>query len=449
MQNNDSANRLRDLAVLAARRIQEAGFTAYWAGGCVRDTLMGLPPKDYDIATDATPERVMELFPGSVPVGKAFAVVKAPLEEAWFEVAAFRRDDTYADGRHPVSVSPAEPEVDARRRDFTINAMFYDPVKDRLHDYAGGKNDLDRRVVRAVGQPEQRFREDHLRMMRAVRFATSLDFKLDTDTAAAIRRSAHLITRISPERVRGELTRTLMEAVKPGYAVRMLDDLGILEPVLPELIPMKGQVQPERFHPEGDVFVHTVLMLNMMKQRTVHLVYAVLFHDVGKPATAKLADGRMRFDGHASAGAEMTASIMRRLRFPAADVKAVSRCVHDHMRFMDVQKMKTSTLRRMVGSDTFPTELELHRLDCLASHGDLSNYGFLEDFQEKLSKEKPLPEPWVTGRDIMSFGVPEGPAVGKWRTIAYNAQLEEKFPDRESLLEWLEAEIERTISGKN
>jgi poly(A) polymerase len=401
---------------------------------------MDVTPKDYDVATSATPPQVAELFPGSETTGKSFAVTRAPVDGVFFEVATFRAEHSYSDGRRPDSISFTDPQTDAGRRDFTVNAMFYDPVKEELHDFTGGQGDIAAGIIRCVGEPDRRFEEDHLRMMRAVRFAGSLDFKIEPATADAIRKNAPKIAKISPERIQDELNRTLLESKRPGDSITLLEELGLLRTILPEISAMKGQEQPLEFHPEGDVFLHTVRMLNMMERRSRVLAYAVLFHDIGKPVTATVSD-RIRFNKHDSAGAELAKSIMQRLRFPADDIESVSHCVANHMRFMNVSEMRKSTLRRLLGAPTFYVELELHRLDCASSHGDLSNYDFLVDFQEQLANEPVLPKPWVTGNDIIALGVPQSPRVGVLRTKAYDAQLEGRFKDRNELLGWLKTEI--------
>ena len=429
-------------------RLHAAGFVAYWAGGCVRDRLMGRIPADYDVATNARPDAVESLFPGCIAVGKSFGVLRVPAGDHFYEVATFRGEGDYRDGRRPGTVVFSDPETDAQRRDFTINAMFYDVDGDRVLDYVGGRADIDARVIRCVGDPLLRFQEDHLRMLRAVRFSFTLGFRLDAPTADAIRQLAPLIARVSAERIEQELTRTLVESIHPGDAVAELDRLGLLSVVLPEVAAMKGQPQPPEFHPEGDVFAHTLLMLNLMRTRSIELAYAALLHDVGKPGTATDAGDRIRFHGHAAEGAAMAAAILKRLRFPHDTVDRVVACVRDHMRTMDVRRMRQSTLRRLVGAPTFETELELHRLDCLASHGGLENYEFLVEFRDRLRAEPVLPAPWVTGRDILEMGVPEGPQVGAWRRTAYDAQLDERFPNREELLAWLREEIRRIPSGR-
>lgn len=441
--NNAPAHPLTEHARQAVARLQEAGFIAYWAGGCVRDMLMEREPRDIDIATNAVPEEVARLFPGAVMVGKAFGVVRAPIGGFFYEVATFRKDHDYRDGRRPTGITFSDPPTDAMRRDFTINAMFYDPVHDRLHDYVHGQEDLAAGIVRCVGEPAARIEEDALRMLRAVRFASTLDFTIHSETLSVIRDCAPRIACVSAERIRDELTRTLLESRTAGAAIRLLDDASLLEQILPEVAATKGQAQPERFHPEGDVFEHTVLMLNLMEERTAALAYAVLLHDIGKPGTVVEAPDRLRFPGHAAQGAELAAGILRRLRFPNRDADTILQCVRNHMRFMDVRKMRRSTLRRMVAAPSFPVELEMHRLDCLASHGDLENYRFLVAFREELAHEPVLPPRWINGRDIMDMGLSEGPRIGKWLARAYDAQLEGRFENREALLEWLENELER------
>lgn len=440
---------LCNASVELVRQLQNAGFKALWAGGCVRDLLLRAQPKDYDIATDATPDEVMSLFPCAVAVGKAFGVVCVTEGGRTFEVATFRKDNAYQDGRHPESVTFADAETDARRRDFTINAMFYDPIADTLLDFVNGQADLAARVVRCVGNPSDRFAEDRLRMLRAVRFAGSLDFALEASAADAIRKHAPGMREVSAERIRDELSRILLESVRPGDSLRMLDDLGLLAQVLPEVCAMKGQEQPPEFHPEGDVFEHTVRMLNLMEHRSLQLAFAALLHDVGKPGTASRTPERIRFHGHAELGAETTRAILRRLKFSNEDTDAIVACVARHMRFQDVPNMRASTLRHMVGAQTFPVELELHRLDCLASHGMLDCYKRARAFSEELANQPALPKPWISGHDIMELGVSEGPDVGRWHRAAYEAQLDGGYEGRESLLAWLAESIRRGALPEN
>ncbi len=425
-------------AVNVVRQLHDAGFLALWAGGCVRDMLIDRVPKDYDIVTDATPDQVMRIFPRAIAIGKIFGVVKVLMNDYGYEVATFRKDHAYSDGRRPKSVTFSDPQTDAQRRDFTINALFFDPLSGNIHDYVNGKNDIKKRVVRTVGNPNQRFEEDHLRMIRAIRFAFTLDFTLDSHTADAIRQNAGYIQKISSERIQQELTRILVESRASGDAVDQLQKVGLLKEILPEVEAMKGEQQPLQFHPEGDVFTHTVLMLNALKSPSLQLAYAVLFHDVGKPKTVGFAKGRIRFDNHANVGAAMVEQIGKRLRMSSNDINAISFCVGNHMRFMEVRNMRRSTLMRLVGAPTFPIELELHYLDCIASHGDITNYEFLLEFRKSHMQNRPvLPKSWITGHDILALGISEGPCIGKWKRKAYEAQLEGHFENREAIMEWL------------
>ncbi len=421
-------------ATAVVRRLRQAGHTAYWAGGCVRDMLLGRTPRDYDIATDAVPDAVLALFPRSSAVGKSFGVVIVPLAGFVFEIATFRRDHGGNDGRHPESVSFTTAPEDAARRDFTVNAMFFDPLDESLHDYVHGRADLEASCIRCVGEPDRRFAEDHLRLLRAVRFAATLDFEIEPRTAEAISRHAGTLSRISAERIRDEFTRTLMEARRPGQALRLLDDLGLLPVFLPEVSALKYQDQPREFHPEGDVFTHTALMLDTMGTRSPALAYAILLHDIAKPATAFHDGTRLRFHGHAERGVPMADAIMRRLRLSNRLIQDVSACVGRHMRFMDVQKMRRSTLRRLVGSPAFNLELDLHRLDCLASNGLMDNHEFLCRAREQLAGEQALPAPWITGSDLIALGMIPGPRIGRLLREAYDLQLEGTVPDRDHLL---------------
>jgi poly(A) polymerase len=443
-------------ALEVVRTLQSGGFLALFAGGCVRDRLMGREAKDYDVATDALPEEVEALFPKTVPIGKAFGVIAVVDGKTTVEVATFREEAGTLDGRHPETIRFSAAEEDARRRDFTINGLFFDPVADRLHDFVEGRRDLEDGVIRAIGDPTERFEEDHLRILRAVRFAHTLEFSLDPATEEAVRSMAHLITRISAERIEMELTRTLTDSPKPGKAVEHLHQLGLLEHILPELIPMIGQEQPEQFHPEGDVFEHTCLMLDLMSEHrgqetpdvktagytARELAYTILLHDVGKPPTAAVGPGtdgtpRIRFDGHAAIGAGMAEAILTRLKFPNREKGHIVEAIRGHMRFMDVQKMRSSTLRKMVSSDTFGLEIELHRLDCLGSHAMLDNYDFVNRYIEEMADEPVLPEPWIRGHDLLEMGIQEGRLIGRILKEAYDAQLEQRFTGREEVLAWV------------
>jgi len=441
----------KNAALKVVKTLQDEGFIAFFAGGCVRDHLLGRTPKDYDVATDAFPEEVEALFPKTIPIGKAFGVIAVVDGKETIEVATFREEEGTLDGRHPETILFSAATEDALRRDFTINGMFYDPIAEQLHDYVHGQHDLKKQIITAIGNPTERFEEDHLRMLRAVRFAHNLGFALDPKTEDAIRAMAHFITKMSAERIEMELTRTLTESAKPGDALQHLYDLGLLEYILPEILPMVGQQQPPQFHPEGDVFEHTILMLNLMEEEPRkatyterELAYTVLLHDVGKPPTARIGPGtdgepRIRFDGHAAVSAEMAEIILTQLKFPSKEKKHIVEAIRGHMRFMDVQKMRTSTLRKMIGAETFDLEMELHRLDCLGSHAMLDNYDFVRDYTEEMANEPILPEPWLCGHDLIAMDIKEGKLIGEILKEAYDGQMENRFASRDELLDWVRA----------
>ncbi|NLB54571.1 MAG: CCA tRNA nucleotidyltransferase [Lentisphaerae bacterium] len=434
-------------AIVVATRLKNAGFEALLAGGCVRDMIMGRVPRDYDIATNANVDDTLELFPDGITVGKAFGVIRIKLNNFCFEIASFREDHDYTDGRRPGSITFTDAKNDALRRDFTVNALFYDPFAEEIRDYVGGYKDIQNKVIRAVGDPDKRFNEDYLRMMRAVRFSGVLGFEINPSTLNALKTNAYNIAKISKERVRDELTLTLTESLKPGRTVELLQEIGLLKEILPEVSATKGQEQPPEFHPEGDVFEHTVMMLDMMEKKpSLQLAYSVLFHDIGKPPTAKMGADRLRFDGHASVGAKMAVEIMKRLKFSNADTKTIAFCVENHMRFMDVRKMRRSTLHRLIAAPTFDIELELHKLDCLASHGKLLNYNFLIQAKQSFKAKPSLPKPLVTGEDIIALGIPEGKEVGKWKALVFEAQLEGYFTDRNEALEWVKQQREKNTN---
>ncbi|NLB65227.1 MAG: CCA tRNA nucleotidyltransferase [Lentisphaerae bacterium] len=413
------------------RKLHEQGHEAHLVGGCVRDALLGRTPKDWDIATSARPEEIEALFPKTVAVGKAFGIMTVVPEDAPpVEVATFRSDAGYADGRRPESVQFTNAVEDARRRDFTINSLLYDPASGAIHDTAGGQADLAARLIRAIGDPARRFAEDHLRMLRAVRFAATLGFTIEPATLAAIQAQAGSIRRISAERVRDELFEILTAAPRAGEGLQLLLESGLLAEILPEVAAMVGVEQPPEFHPEGDVFTHTKMMLDAMEPgRPLRLALAVLLHDVGKPVTAMLAtlpDGtrRWRFEGHAPLGAEMTREILTRLRAPTALVDKVSHMVGNHMRFGDALKMRPAKVRRLIGAPTFEDELELHRLDCLSSHALFGVHDFLRQAHAQYVAEPVLPEPLVMGRDLVVLGLEPGPRFKHILQALYDLQLE-------------------------
>jgi poly(A) polymerase len=422
-------------------RLRQAGHVAYFAGGCVRDILRGETPKDFDVATDARPEVVQKLFPRTYAVGAHFGVIVV-LEDAFqFEVATFRADDAYIDGRRPVSVHFASPEEDAKRRDFTINGMFYDAEKEQVIDYVEGRRDLDGKRIRAIGNPAERFAEDRLRMLRSVRFATVLGFEIDAMTWDALTANASEITRISAERIREELVRIFLSSNRVrGWD--LLDQSGLMRAIFPELEAMKGCAQPEQFHPEGDVFQHTRLMLTLLPSTvSVPLVFSVLLHDVAKPVTASVDEtGRIRFNGHDRIGAEMTDQIMERLRFSRAEIVATAEMVRQHMVFKDVPNMRVAKLKRFMARPTFSEELELHRVDCASSHQMLDNYEFLVRKGEEFANEPMIPPPLVKGDDLIAMGLKPGPKIGEILEAVQTRQLEGTFADRDAALAWVKEE---------
>ncbi|HUT22974.1 MAG TPA: CCA tRNA nucleotidyltransferase [Sumerlaeia bacterium] len=430
-------------AVRSARRIverlREAGCEALWVGGCVRDALLGTDPHDVDVATDAPPGKVQELFPKHAAVGAHFGVILVLGEEAQIEVATFRTDGEYVDARRPIRVTFGSAREDAERRDFTINALFYDPAEDRVIDFVGGRKDLDARVLRAIGDPAQRFAEDALRLLRAVRFAVRFELKIEPATFAAIQANARRIEQISAERIREELVR-LFTGPRPGQGLRLLDEAGLLVHVLPELASLKGVPQPEEFHPEGDVFVHTALALDAMPpDPSPTLAFGVLLHDVGKAPTFEHAD-RIRFNRHHVVGTEMAKIVCRRLRFSNADRKQIAALVRLHMRFLDVQDMRPARLRRFLATERFDEHLALHRVDCQASHGSLENYDFcmrrIEEFAREDS-EPLMPPPVLNGHDLIAAGYAPGPRMGAILRALREAQLNGEVDSRESALDWV------------
>ena len=424
-----------------AARLRERGHIAYFAGGCVRDIIRGETPKDFDIVTDARPEAVQKIFPRTYAVGAHFGVIIVLENGFQFEVATFRSDDAYIDGRHPSAVRFSSPEEDAKRRDFTINGMFYDPVAEEVIDFVGGRSDVAAKLVRAIGDPAQRFAEDRLRMLRAVRFATALDYKIDSQTWDALLASAPSINQISAERIRDELVRIFISPNRVrGWD--LLDSSGLMRAILPELEAMKGVLQPEQFHPEGDVFEHTRLMLQFLPETvSVPLVFAVLLHDVAKPVTATVdKTGRIRFNEHDRIGAEMSEAIMRRLRFSGAEIEATVEMVRQHMVFKDVPKMRVAKLKRFMARPTFDDELELHRVDCESSHRMLDNYEFLLRKREEFANEPIIPPPLLRGDDLIALGLKPGPKFGEILEAVETRQLEGTLRTREEALEWVKRE---------
>ncbi len=422
-------------AVGIVRRLTQAGYETLLVGGCVRDLLMDRPPKDFDIATSARPDQVARLFPRTIPVGIQFGVQMVLKGRTPFEVATFREDLEYKDSRHPEGVRFTGPKEDATRRDFTVNGLFFDPLKQKIIDYVEGRKDLQRRLIRAIGDPERRFEEDRLRMLRAVRFASTLNFDVEPATLRAVREGAKEILRVSPERIRDELVK-LFTGSNPGRGLLLLDESGLLEPIFPEVVKMKGVAQPPEFHPEGDVFIHTKLVLDQLAGSSAVVAFGGLLHDVGKPPTFRIAD-RIRFDGHDRVGAGMTQRICRRLRFSNAETEAITELVKDHMRFKDVRQMRLSTLKRFLAKPTFSDEMKLHRADCMASHKDLANWKFLRVKLKEMPKEEIKPKPLITGHDLLERGYVQGPAIGVILKAVEERQLEKELNSKSEALAWV------------
>ncbi len=465
------------------RALRARGHQAYFAGGCVRDLLLGREPADYDVATDATPQQVMQIFPQTFAVGAQFGVVLVPLSEeadqrnevsaqsfshassetsgsqasdaaarskSTVEVATFRSDVSYSDGRHPDEVRFSKsPREDVERRDFTINGMMLDPATNEVLDFVGGRADLAAGIVRAIGDPERRFSEDKLRMLRAVRFAARFGYKIDPATFSAIQRLAPQIHQVSQERVREELTKMLTEG-RAQRAFQLLDESGLLVQVLPEISAMKGVEQPPQFHPEGDVFVHTLLLLAKLPAGSSGstsgsisktLAWGALLHDVGKPPTFRVAPDRIRFDGHVEIGVKMAAEICRRLRFSNDETDQILALVDNHMRFGDVLRMNESTLKKFLRLPEFDEHLELHRIDCLSSHGQLDAYDYAREKLHSLPPEAIRPTPLLTGRDLIEAGYDPGPRFKEILSAVEDAQLEGRLTTRDAAMEFVRREF--------
>jgi len=439
---------------LIIETLRQHGFQAYLVGGCVRDVLLKRQPADYDVATSATPAQVMEIFPDTYAVGAQFGVVLVPLPESQresytqnappkskaVEVATFRSDLGYSDGRRPDEVRfSQDPREDVARRDFTINGMMLDPVSGEVLDFVGGQRDLNAGIIRAIGDPACRFAEDKLRMLRAVRFAARFDYTIEAETLAAIRRLAPEIQVVSRERVRDELTRMLTEG-HPRRAFLLLDETGLLKKVLPEISALKGVQQPPEFHPEGDVFAHTLLLLeNLPEPCPSTLAWGALLHDVGKPATFRVAPDRIRFDGHVEVGVKMAEQICERLRLSNHDTAQVLALVDNHMRFGHVTRMKESTLKKFLRLPGFDEHLALHRADSLASHGNLSTYEFLLKKLTEIPPERIRPAALITGDDLIAAGYHPGPRFREILEAVEDLQLEGRLLSRDAAFEFVKS----------
>ncbi len=425
-----------ELAKKICHVLHEAGHQAYLVGGCVRDLVLGREPEDYDVATGASPERVQALFPQSVGVGARFGVILVQAGETEVEVATFRSDIGYSDGRHPDRVEFARTgEEDVRRRDFTINGLLMDTQTGQVLDFVEGQADLKARIIRAIGAPDERFGEDKLRMLRAVRLAARFGYQIEPETFAAIRRFHAEITQVSAERIRDEILKILTEGAA-RRAFELLDETGLLAVLLPEVGKLKGCPQPPEFHPEGDVWIHTLLMLERLDHPTTTLALGVLLHDVGKPPTFRVAD-RIRFDNHTEVGAVMAEAIGRRLRLSTDEIEQVTALVRHHLRFKDVFQMRPATLKRFARMNRFEEHLELHRLDCLASHGDLSGWQFVKDFLARTPPEELRLPRLLTGDDLIALGYTPGPRFAEILEAVEDAQLDGRLTNREDAVSFV------------
>jgi poly(A) polymerase len=464
-------------AVEIVRTLRDHGYQAYLVGGCVRDLVLGREPADYDVSTDAPPEEVMRIFPKTWAVGVRFGVVLVPVESGdreigrsgdlknaesnelitrspdhritgCIEVATFRSDGLYTDGRHPDQVTYSkDPREDVQRRDFTINGLLLDPITNQVLDYVGGQSDLHQQLIRTIGAPEKRFAEDKLRMLRAVRFAARFGYRIDPDTLRAIQQLAPQIAQVSRERVRDELTKMLTEG-RARRAFELLDESVLLHEVLPEVEKMKGVEQSPQFHPEGDVWVHTLLMLAMLPPHaSPTLGWGALLHDVGKPPTFRVAPDRIRFDHHVEVGVAMAEDIVRRLHMSNDDTRQIAALVGQHMRFADALDMKPSTLKRFMRQPEFAEHLEMHRIDCLASHGGLGIYEFLREKIEQTPEEQIRPQPLLTGHDLLAMGYLPGPRFREILSAVEDAQLEGSATSREQAVELVRREFPLSQTG--
>lgn len=438
------------IALTVVKRLKRAGFQAYFAGGCVRDKLMKFKPMDYDVATDAKPNQVIKLFKKTITTGKVFGVINViekggsarsprarpePAEGKGIqvEVTTFRTEGPYTDGRHPDKVKFSSLEADVLRRDFTINGMLYDPVKRKLIDLVKGKQDLRKKTIRAIGNPLERFREDKLRMMRAIRFACELGFKIEPKTFAAIKKLHRQITVVSVERIREELKRILISP-RRSRGIELLDETGLLKRILPEVSRLKGVQQPKEFHPEGDVYVHTIRTLKHLKHPSWELVFASLLHDIGKPDTFMITD-RIRFHEHERVGRDMAQEICERFKLSNAEKEKVMWLVDRHMAFKDIQKMRTSTMKRLFRQPYYPELAELHRADRLASDLDLKPHYYARRMYKKLSKEDLKPKLLIDGYDLIKLGLKPGPIFGEILKKVEETQLENKITTKRQALQ--------------
>lgn len=419
---------LLDFAREVVLELRNAGHKAFCVGGCARDTLLGIEPMEYDITTSATPEEVSEIFPHTVPIGVSFGVMLVITGKYQFEVATFRKDQSYSDGRHPDKVIySSQEQEDVLRRDFTINGMLYDPIKEEVIDYVNGLSDIKKKIVQTIGDPYERFNEDKLRMMRAIRFSSRYNFELNLDTLRAIEKLAADITQVSSERIRDEIIKIISQS-NPGHGLNMLSVSGLLKYILPDIEIMHGVEQPPEFHPEGDVFIHTCLVLDKLYKNqcgtvSPELAMGALLHDVGKPPTFSISD-RIRFNGHDKLGADMSKKICRDLKFSNKQIEVIYALIRDHLKFKDVFKMKKSTLKRFIGMPNFEEHMALHLADCQASHGLTAAYDFVMEKYNEFEEEEIKPAPLMSGRDLIKEGYKPGPLFSEILNFVEEAQLE-------------------------
>ena len=435
MISNDSEKKIA-AAVSIVKKLTSKRFSAFFAGGYVRDRIMkGVSAEigDIDIATNATPETITKIFSHTIGVGEQFGVMVVIEGGIPFEVATFRADVGIADGRHPGSVVFTDAKEDALRRDFTINGMFFDPLSEKIIDYVSGVDDINSGVIRSIGDPSLRFSEDYLRMLRAIRFAARFDFRIEDATWRALCENASKIKLISPERIFSEIDRMLCQK-NSARSLQLLMDSGLLKEILPEVAALAGVEQPPEFHPEGDVFVHTRLALELMVEKPSSvLAWSVLLHDVGKPSTFIISD-RIRFNGHDRVGALIARAVLRRLKASNALIEGVDACIENHMNFMNVTRMRLSTLKKFLSRPTIIDELDLHKADCQASHGDIQNYDFVKEKLSLMAEEVIKPAPLIGGRELISLGLKPGPLFGEILNEIYDLQLDEKVSTRDEAL---------------
>ena len=441
---------LLDFAREVVVELRKAGHKAFCVGGCARDTLLGIEPKEYDITTSATPEEVSEIFPHTVPIGVSFGVILVITGKYQFEVATFRKDQSYTDGRHPDKVIySSEEQEDVRRRDFTINGMLYDPIEEEVIDYVDGIRDIKSKIVQTIGDPYERFNEDKLRMMRAIRFSSRYNFELNLDTFLAIEKLAADITQVSGERIRDEITKIITQS-NPGHGLNMLSVSGLLKYILPDVEIMNGVEQPPEFHPEGDVFIHTCLVLDKLHKNqggvvSPELAIGALLHDVGKPPTFSVSD-RIRFNGHDKLGADMSKKICRELKFSNKQIEVIYALIRDHLKFKDVFNMKKSTLKRFIGMPHFEEHMALHLADCQASHGLTAAYDFVMEKYNDFEEEEIKPAPLISGRELIEMGYKPGPLFSDILNFVEEAQLEGEITNTQ---EAIEAVLENYPSDKD